>query len=188
MLDLVLSPTLQKKSCHFKTQVTCLFNLLRYRSESHIKKLHKYHTKSKYKWLSLFKKETLYFELIKSGVVVLPHSQPMFGIKRPHSVKRTLRLAGIKHDADTLHLETNPNYLYTPDALPEDLTYDSTDDEAEVDDVLVGYSEDFRDSRQTEEYEDSLTVEDLSLVTIAEWVDIGRINLLNIQQCTLLYV
>lgn len=99
---------------------------------------------------------------------MLPHSQPMFGIKRPHSVKRTLRLAGIKHDADTLHLETNLNYLYTPDALPEDLTYDSTDDEAEVDDVLVGYSEDFRDSRQTEEYEDSLTVEDLSLVTIAE--------------------
>lgn len=103
LLDLVLSYTLQKKPCHFKTQVTCLFNLLRYRNESHIKKLYKYHTRAKFKWLSLFKKEILCFEIQRDGIRTLPTSHPMFGVKKPHSGKRTLRLTGIKFDTDFRH-------------------------------------------------------------------------------------
>lgn len=99
---------------------------------------------------------------------MLPHSHPMFGIKRPHSVKRTLRLTGVKNDTDTLYLEINPHYLHTTDTLPEELTYDPTDDESDADEVLVGYSEDFRESRQTEEYEDVFSTGDVPLVQIVE--------------------
>ena len=65
-----------------------------------------------------------------------------------------------------------------------------TDDEDDTD-FLIGFSEDYRESRQTEDYEDCITHIDeeylLTALSITNNVNY-TVSSLNIQQCTLLYV
>lgn len=126
LLDVVLGITLQTTKHHFKTQVTFLANLLRYRSSIDMVKLQKYHVLEKFKRISMFKKELLHFEIIKKELQIL----------NSHNLKL---LSFIRLPISTHY----PTKLLNPQTLEEDyFEYD--------DDTLDDVSEDYRESRREE--------------------------------------
>jgi hypothetical protein len=156
LLDVVLGVTFQATKYHFKTQVTFLANLLRYRNSIDMVKLQKYHVLEKFKRISMFKKELLHFEIIKKELQILHSHNPKL-------------LSFIRLPISTHY----PIKLLNPQILEEVcLEYDDGDDT--LDDV----SEDYRESRR-EEIETVDTVLDYQIEFNTEHV------LLDSNECTL---
>lgn len=126
LLDVVLGITFQSTKHHFKTQVTFLANLLRYRNSIDMLKLQKYHVLEKFKHISMFKKELLHFEIIKKELQALHSHNPKL-------------LSFIRLPISTHY----PIKILNPQILEESyLEYDE--------DTLDDVSEDYRESRREE--------------------------------------
>ena len=106
LLDVVFGVAFQSTKHQFKTQITFLSNLLRYRHSTDLIKLQKYHTSEKFKKITMFKKERLHFEIRKDKLQLTTRFNLISFLRTPISTHYPLKLFGVTiSDIDDLEYD-----------------------------------------------------------------------------------